>query len=212
MKTLKVQGKGEVSITPDICIFSMLVSEKNKDYAECHQALNIQVDQLRSGLISIGVEPTLIKTSDYSISQVSTYSKHHEKHVPDGYRGQHRLTLQIPIDKDRMNNVFAFLAKGSSDPSISISFGVSDNEAVRKNLLRNSVAVAKVNAETIAEAAGISLGSIISIEYGWNEVRLYNELDYEASSCLSEPLACAPDIEPNELNASDTVTIVYEIQ
>jgi len=212
MRTLKVQGKGEVSVVPDICIFSLLVAEKRRDYKDCHSALNNKVDQLRNDLIGLDIPPTSIKTTDYSISQVTTYSKQKEKHVPDGYRGQHRLTVEVPLNKDRMNNVFKLLSEGSADPSISISFGVSDTESVRKQLLRNAVSAAKMNAETIADAADINLGKITSIEYGWSEVRLYNEVDYDASCCLSEgPGQYAPDIEANDLYAADTVTIVFEI-
>ncbi|MEI6206227.1 MAG: SIMPL domain-containing protein [Desulfuromonadales bacterium] len=182
MKTLKVQGKGEASVAPDKCIFSMVVSEKQDDYATCHFELNSKVERLRDSLVKIGINSTSIKTSDYSISADSTYSKKLEKRIPDGFTGRHRLTVETPIDKQKMNPVFKALAEGSSDPSISITFGVSDTEAVRMQLLRNAVAAAKVNAETIADAAGISLGSIISVEYGWSEVRLYNELDYDATT------------------------------
>jgi uncharacterized protein YggE len=211
MRTLKVQGRGSVSITPDICVFSMRVAEKRKDYAGCHQALNKRVDGLRDDLVRIGVDAADIKTSDYSVSQDTVYSDTLKKHVSDGYIGRHRLTVEVPLEKDRMNPVFKALAKGDNAASISISFGVSDNESARKRLLRNAVAAARVNAETIADAAGISLGPIASIEYGWSEVRFSDEPDYERGGCYVAAEMCAPDIEPNELNASDTVTLVYEI-
>jgi len=216
MRTLKVQGKGEVSVTPDICKYSMLLTTKNCDYSSAYNVLNIAVDNFRERLVSIGISAEEIKTSDYSITAVTAYLREEGKYIPDGYQGTHRLSIKVPLDKERMNTVFNVLAYGKGlDPScktsISISFGISDPEAVKKQLLRNAVAVAKTNAETIADAAGIKLGQIASIEYGWSEVRFYNELDYEANSCCEGPAPCPPDIQPNDMSTTDTVTVIYEI-
>ena len=214
MKTLKIQGKGSVSVVPDICRYSALVTSKGCDYPCTYNVLNIDVDNFRKRLVSAGICQEEIRTSDYSITAVTSYSRDEGKHIPDGYKGTHRLSVEISLDKQRMDAVFKALAYGASDSSsesaISISFGVSNPETVRRQLLRNSVAVAKVNADTIADAAGITLGQIITIEYGWSEVRFYNETDYDASPCCGEEL-CPPDIQPNDLNASDTVTVTYEI-
>ena len=213
MKILKVQGKGAVSVTPDICKYSVLVTAKNRDYSSSYNVLNIEVGHFRKRLNSIGITAEEIKSSDYSIAAVTTYSNELKKHIPDGYKGTHRLSVEVPLDKERMNAVFNAIAYGDIDPtcqtSISLSFGISDTEAVRKQLLRNSVVAAKANAETISEAAGITLGAIISVEYGWSEVRFYNEVDYDAC-CVEEPCT-PPDIVPNDFSTSDTVTVVYEI-
>lgn len=216
MRTLKVQGKGEVSVTPDICKYSMLLTTKNCDYSSAYNVLNIEVDNLRKRLINIGISAEEIKTSDYSITAVTAYSREEGKHRPDGYQGTHRLSVKVPLEKERMNTVFNVLAYGNElDPSckssISLSFGISDPEAVKKQLLRNAVAVAKTNAETIADAAGIKLGQIASIEYGWSEVRFYNEPDYDASPCCEALGPCPPDIQPNDMSTNDTVTVIYEI-
>lgn len=37
MRTLKVQGKGEITATPDLCKYSMVVSKKNSDYFSCYK-------------------------------------------------------------------------------------------------------------------------------------------------------------------------------
>jgi len=210
MKTLKVQGKGEVSVTPDMCIYSVNVTTKNCDYSSCYNVLNIDVANLREAILKAGVTAEQIKTTGYSITAVTSYSRELEKHIPDGYKGTHRVSVEIPLDKKLMDSVFGAMARSKSDQSISISFGVSDPEPARKQLLRNSVAVAKGNAETIAEAAGVTLGAIVSIDYGWSEVRFYDDTDYAPQGCCvaEEP---APYIEPNDINQTDIVTVVYEI-
>jgi uncharacterized protein YggE len=210
MKTLKVQGKGEVSVTPDLCIYSVNVVAKNFVYATCYDVLNRMVDNLRGELLEAGVTAEQIKTTGYSITAVTSYSRELEKHVSDGYKGSHRVSVEVPLDKKLMDSVFTAMARSQSDQSISISFGVSDSEPARKQLLRNSVAVAKSNAETIAEAAGVTLGAIVSIDYGWSEVRFYDDTEY-APKCCEGAQPSPPFIEPDNINQTDTVTVVYEI-
>lgn len=176
--------------------------------------MNRNVEQLRKRLNDVGITNEEIKTSDYSIKAVSVYSRKLEKSVPDGYAGSQNVNIEIPLDKERMDAVLkALSSECSNDLSLSISFGINDTEVVRKQLLRNSVTAAKINAETIADAAGITLGPIVTIEYGWSEARFNN---YE-EDLLDIPTFCRdheesePVFLPNDLTKTDTVTVVYEI-
>ena len=92
---------------------------------------------------------------------------------------------------------------------------VRDTEAVRKQLIRNAVAAAKINAETISEAAGMTLGQIVTIEYGWSEARFGRETE----DLFDLPTFCrdrsvesiGPVFLPNDLTTTDTVNVVYKI-
>ena len=69
---------------------------------------------------------------------------------------------------------------------------------------------AKTNAQTLAAAAGVTLGSLQQIDYGWAEVRIY-EQDANLSCPGPEALAAEADIDPQDVKAEDTVTLVYEV-
>jgi uncharacterized protein YggE len=64
MRLLKVQGKGHVSIEPDMVTVSFDVETKVKDYEECLRTLNMRAEDLRQSMITSGLE-TRLKTSSF---------------------------------------------------------------------------------------------------------------------------------------------------
>ena len=79
------------------------------------------------------------------------------------------------------------------------------------------MADSKAKAQILAAAAGVQLGDIINIDYSWGEIDLFSKpfnrlADLEDEYYDAEE---APDynldIEPDDIKAEDTVTIVWEI-
>lgn len=66
--------------------------------------------------------------------------------------------------------------------------------------------------DPILYTAGMTLGKLQQIDYGWAEVRIY---DREASMICEGPAPAPPayqaDIEPENVVAEDKVTLVYEM-
>lgn len=212
MRTLTVEGKGEVTVTPDVCKYSLRICKKHSEYSCCYKELNDDAEKVRNLLVKAGIVAEKIKTSKYSVVVVTAYSRKHQKELPDGYEGIQKITVEIPHDKELMNSVLNAVTSGFSDDlSISISFGVSDTEAMRRQLIRNSVAAAKINAETISDAGGITLGQIISIEYGRKQERFGSDDVYDIPTFLRKESDAALSIVPADVTSTDSVTVVYEI-
>jgi hypothetical protein len=122
------------------------------------------------------------------------------------------MKIELPVDKELLNRALRHITQGHSGAEIKLAFSVKDKDGLRKRVLMEAVRTAKGNAETLASAAGMSLGKLQQIDYGWAEVRIY---DREASMVCQQPVAQMPeyeaDIEPEDVAAEDNVTLVYEI-
>jgi uncharacterized protein YggE len=103
------------------------------------------------------------------------------------------------------------VAQGHSGAEISLTFSVKDKDALRKRVLTQAVQAAKENAETLAKAAGVKLGKLIQMDYGWAEVRIYEREASMLCEMSAEPPQSQADIEPEDVTAEDNVTLVYEI-
>jgi hypothetical protein len=114
------------------------------------------------------------------------------------------------MDKGQLNQILGAVGQGESEPSIAISFEVADTAALRQQALQNAVNEAKHNAETLAAAAGVTLQAIRSIEYGWTEVQL-SVARYMLPQAAHAGTARAPDLEPQDVEAAESVTITWEI-
>lgn len=208
MRLLKVQGKGRVSVEPDMVTISFNVEVNEIDYGDCLRILNEQTEDLRGSMTASGLDAGILKTSAFNVRVDTDY--HEGEHIFVGYSASHRMKIELPMDKDLLNKVLRQVAQGHSGAEIRLSFSVRDKDALRKSVLTNAVQTARENAETLASAAGLKLGKLMQMDYGWAEVRIY---DREADMVCET--TAGPDfnvnIEPEDVSAEDNVTLVYEI-
>ena len=67
----------------------------------------------------------------------------------------------------------------------------------------------------IVKASGVTLGELVSIDYNWGELHLCSPTHYEMDPpCMARASAAptAMDIEPDDIDVSDSVTFVWEIR
>jgi uncharacterized protein YggE len=94
---------------------------------------------------------------------------------------------------------------------------VSDPEAAKNELLGKAVTDAAQKAAVLTTAAGVSLREIQSIDYSWGEINF--EVQPMKRMMMTEDCIAAPmsaesydmDIEPDDIEVSDTVTVIWEI-
>ena len=208
MRLLKVQGKGHVSVEPDLVTLSFDVSIQAKDYAQCLDALNARTEDLRKSMADSGLNRAQLKTSAFNVEVDNEYEKGRYTFV--GYQASHRLSIELPVDCLLLNHVLRHISQGHSGAEIKLCFSVKDKNALHQRVLAQAVQTAKDNAQALAAAAGVALGNLQQIDYGWVEVRVYEQSAIMA--CAGpQAISSEPDIEPEDVKAEDTVTLVYEV-
>ena len=68
----------------------------------------------------------------------------------------------------------------------------------------------------LTEAAGVQLGDIVTIDYSWGEVEFISHpmekcMSLAEDCCMASPSGYDIDIEPDDIDMSDTVTVVWRI-
>ena len=136
-----------------------------------------------------------------------------------GYKFRHMMKVEFPSDNDRLGKVLYALANCPVKPEFRLSYTVSDPEAAKNELLGKAVTDAKEKASVLTQAAGVTLKDIQSIDYSWGEIdfeyRPMNRM-LMADECLASPMVAEGasydmDIEPDDIEVSDTVTVLWEI-
>ncbi|MCC5850929.1 MAG: SIMPL domain-containing protein [Verrucomicrobia bacterium] len=208
MRTLKVQGKGRVTAEPEIVILKFDLAAKSNRYEEALRSLSAKTDGLLLGLKSAGLQREQLKTSDFVVRTTSKY--HDGKSHFTGFKAEHEFIIELPFSKQKLQEVLRHLAVEKIGAEIGMSFTVRDKEALRKKAMARAVELARENAEVLASAANVKLGSLVQMEYGWSEIHVY---DRNATMlCEAQfPADYDPDIEPRDVSAEDNVTLVFEI-
>ena len=209
MRTIKVQGNGQASLPADTVRFTFKIQAERPNYGHCVEELNNRVDMLRADLAKCGIERNETKTSDFNVTMNHGYENGQRYFI--GYKAWHGLFLEIPFSQTALNTALNTIAHGNSNSSVSIAFSCSDKELLKKMVLEDAVHKARQNAEIMAAAAGVVLGELLTMDYGWNEVRFYSDVTDICCSGPDDPCPPSPDIEPDDIKAGDRVTLVYEI-
>ena len=90
-------------------------------------------------------------------------------------------------------------------------------EKCKNELLGKAIADSKEKARVLTEAADVKLCDIINIDYSWGEVdfvtRPMNEMMLRscAEDCCAETVGYNLDIEADDIDVTDTVTVVWRI-
>lgn len=209
-KTIRVQGKGTVSQAPDRIRIAFTVSGNHLDFTQTVGDCNAGIEALRAAAKESGIDPSELKTTHFDVREDTEYLS--GKHLFIGFRATHRLGIVLPINKVLLGRFLSAVCRGKAKPQVNLAFEVSDPEGLKQKVLASAVENAKCRATTIADASGIKLSAISHIEYGYAEIRISSQscgMALESSELIGD---VAPDFEPDDIEANDTVTITWEIE
>lgn len=220
MRTVRVTGRGQMKIKPDMTRLTIKLEGQYEDYGETLHHSALDTDQMKDILSAFGFERTDLKTLYFVVD--TEYESYKENDVYKrrfvGYKFKHTMKVEFENDNERLGKVLFALANCPLESEFKISYTVKDPQAAKNELLSKAVADAKEKADVLASAAGVTLKNIQSIDYSWGEI------DFEVSpvsraiideeDCpmiLSNVEGYDLDIEPDDINASDTVTVIWKI-
>ena len=219
MRSIRVTGRGQIRLRPDTTRITMTLTGVRGDYAETLRRSAEETDALKDVIAAFGFARSDLKTLRFGVD--AEYESFRDKNGDFaqrfvGYRFEHAAKLEFPSDNGRLGALLRALAGCEAAPEFRISYTVADAEAAKNRLLARAVADAKEKAAVLTQAGGVRLGEIQSIDYSWAQI----DLEYRpmggaiaADKCLAmtDAACCGPDIEPDDIEASDTVTVVWEI-
>ena len=113
-----------------------------------------------------------MKTAYFTVNSEYTTKPKTNDRIFAGYVCTHNARLELPFDKKGLNDIIDTLSISLCMAEMRISFDIKDKEGLKNATLEQAVLMAKANAEILAKTAGVRLGPIQAIEYGWSEVRI----------------------------------------
>lgn len=221
MRTIRVAGKGNLKVKPDMTRITLSMEGMFPEYGEALRKSSEDTEQIKDLLSGFGFERADLKTLNFSVD--TEYESYKEKNTYKqrlvGYRYHHLLKVEFDSDNDRLGRILYALANCSLKPEFRLSYTVKDPEAAKNELLGKAVTDAKEKAAVLTKAAGLNLKGIESIDYSWGqiefEVHPMNKM-LMADDCCAAPMPVGGcydmDIEPDDIEVSDTVTVIWEIE
>ncbi len=160
-RTIFVNGTGRVTLTPDIAHISIGVVTEDKDAGSAVTANTTQSQAVMDALKGFGVADEDIRTTNFSIYPQQDWSQ--DVPVIVSYRVQNSVLVTVR-DLDQIGGILDAVVRAGANAINGIQFDVEDREAAYTLALEAAVQNARSRAETLAEAAGVDLGEVRSID------------------------------------------------
>lgn len=219
-RIIRVTGKGAVRVRPDTTRLTLTVGGLCPAYGEALKQSAEDTEALKAALSPLGFAGTDLKTTLFDVD--TEYEGYQDEQGRwqnrfAGYRWQHALKLEFLSDRERLGRILFALGESPVRPEMHIGYTVSDPETVKNELLGKAVGDAKAKAAVLTAAAGVRLCELLSIDYSWGQLDLEvrpmrKAVMMDACAGASAENALELDLEPEDVETSDTVTAVWRIE
>ena len=212
-KVITVRGSANVKVKPDYVNILINLETLNVEYSAAMKEAARRIEALKAALKSVKVDTEDLRTTDFGVDTEWDWTKekygNRQTRVFKGYKIRQNLKLGFDFDRERMVAILSAVARSGVDPEFRVQFTIKDKSAVKEELFAKASENARKIAEGLCRGVGKKLGDIININYSWQEIDIYHEFD---RCCEAECVAgAAPDINPEDLDASDSVTFTWEL-
>ena len=208
LRTLNVNGLGQVYLTPDIAYINIGVNTQSPSASESVATNKEQSNAVIEAIKAAGVDEKDIHTTNFSIWSNPTYD---EMGVVTGTNYVVDNTVNVTVrNLDGLGDLLDSAVSAGANNIYSIQFDVADKSAAVKEARASAVEDAKAQAQELAEAAGLSLVEIQTINFYESNPTPYFEGKGGGGGMASE--AAVVPIQPGQLAISVTVSVTYSIK
>jgi uncharacterized protein len=203
-RRITVSGSAEVRAAPDLAMITAGVETQDGSAADALEANDAAMTEVLAALEGAGVAPSDVQTSQFDLSPVrSPQSDQTESPEIVAYAAINMVTVRLR-DVGALGTVLDVLAEAGANRFYGIGFDIADEGAHLDAARGDAVADARRKAELYAEAAGVTLGPVLSI----TESGGYGPVAMRAQAMDAEG---AP-VSAGEVVLSAGVEVVWEIE
>jgi hypothetical protein len=204
-RTITTRGVGRATGTPDTLTVLIGVSTQASSAKAALDANNTRANALIELLRRNGVAEKDLRTSQLSINP--TYND--KSTAITGYQVDNSVQATLH-DLSKAGTLLdaAVGAIGNAVRIQQISFSIGDDTALRAQARARAVAQAKAQASQLAQAAGVSLGSIRSLT---ELVDAGSPITYDMGKAAAGASAASVPVQPGQQELTVAVDLVYDI-
>ena len=218
-KTIKVTGKGKLAVSPDMIRLLITQSKTEKTYEAAVKTSATQKKTITDAFSKLGFKKQDLKTLSFDVAARYEGYEAEDKSWKQrlvGYEFTHKMKLEFEKDSDLLSKALGTMTTIKGEPEFSIQYFVKDKEAVKNKLIAKAAEDSKEKAAALAKATGVKLGEIVHINYSWGEAEIVSSpvAPMMLRACKSDGAVNSVnfDIEADDIDIEDTVTIVWEIK
>lgn len=208
-RTLSINGNGTISIEPDTATINIGVQTEGVDAQEAVASNNQQSQALIDALTSAGVAENDIQTSNFSIYPRQEYDAQGQPTGEITYVVSNTVSVTVR-DLENVGSVLDAAVKAGANNIFGIQFDIEDREAAQQQAMTAAMTNAQARAEVLAEAAGVELADILSLQ---TYLGGSSPIPYGSGYDMAvQEAAMSVPVSPGEMQIMVDVNVIYEIR
>jgi uncharacterized protein YggE len=209
LETVAVTGVGKAMLTPDRAVFTVGVQSMAPTVAAAVQDNNTRLAAILAALRQLGATDRELRTSQLSIHPQMEHVNGRRPRI-SGYQVSNHVTVTRSLPADVGRFLQAAVDAGANSVS-GVSFTVSDPARGREGSLQAAFADARAKAETLARAAGRTLGRALSITEGGASMPPPVPMFRRGAAMEMSAQADMP-VEPGSEEIAFTLSVIFELR
>ncbi|HEX9123683.1 MAG TPA: SIMPL domain-containing protein [Actinomycetota bacterium] len=205
-RTITVTSTATVKAAPDEAVVDLGVSTESPDSAQAFAQNATDMQAVLDALKAAGVAEKDLRTLNVSLDQ---------KVVDRGKPGEHTVfvasnRIEATVhDLSAVGSVIDAAVRAGADSVDGVRFQLADPNVVRTDALASAVRGAREKADALAEAAGTQVVRVVTIQEDNYRLPMARAA-LPFAGAVSEQVT-TPIVPPDSLEASVTVSVVWEI-
>ena len=203
-RTLSVSAEGHVAVPPDMAIVRIGVVERRDTAAGALAAMSTATQAVLDRMTTAGVAADDMQTSQLMLNPVfESYGLSGDPKV-SGFEASTMLTVRI-VDMAIVGKVLDAAVQDGANRLDGIQFGLIEPEPHMDTARIEAVQTGRARAELLADAAGVTLGPLVSMTEQGGAAPVMMRMEDMAMS-MSVPLA------EGDVNVTASVHMVFAIE
>lgn len=203
--TLTVTGEGTAAAVPDVLVINVGVSTRGETPAEALASNSTQMQSVIDAVLGAGIAETDVSTSGFYISPIYDDQRYAEGNQTPrilGYEVGNQVTIRVRDVATSSDILDGVVAAGANQIN-GISFEIADPQPLQDAAMRDAIADARRQAELMADAAGMRIVGILSINSSNGAPQpMYDAVQFARS---------ATPIMTGQQSISASATLTFEI-
>lgn len=163
--TVSVSGHGEVNVPPDTASVNIGVDVIKPTLDEAQAQATAQATAVIDALKEAGIAAEDIQTDYFSVNILRDYSENADPTLITGFEIVNQLRVTVR-DTDTLGELLDAAVNAGANSIYGVTFYVDDQTAAASEARVEAVAAARVKAEELASATGMTLGPVVAISEG----------------------------------------------
>ena len=204
--TVSVSGVGIVTVAPDTASVQLGVTVTEDTLTAAQAEASTQMEAVIAALKASGIADKDIQTSSYYVSVVQNYDSNGNPSEVTNFQVQNQVNVVIR-DISKVGDVLDGAVAAGANTIYGVSFYVDDSTAASSQARALAVQDAQKRAQELAEAAGMTLGPVVSISEGYSSSPGYGR------GGMGEVQSAAPStpIQAGTSTVEVDVTVTYQL-